>query len=71
MVRLYVSLLEDSAKQLHIILERGANEPQMHKVKIIGMDPVVFDIIDQEFHVGWDPDRLDGRQINANNLGTG
>lgn len=41
--------------QLGEILDRNRKIPGVDKVEWVLIDPVGFDVVYQEFHIGWDP----------------
>ena len=41
--------------ELWIVPDGYSNNPEMDKVKVIGVDPLILNVIDDELDVGWNP----------------
>jgi hypothetical protein len=53
-------------ENFHLIFQPGTDAAHMHKVKVVTVHPLVFDVVDKELQIWRDPRWLDWAQINSN-----
>lgn len=64
-------LLKDTVLETDVVFDADADESEVDVVKVVGVDPFVFDVVHNELDVWGDPDRLDGGEVNADDGGAG
>jgi len=50
-----LALLENILLESTVILDGYTSEAKVNEVEIVGIDPVIFNIVDNEFNIGGNP----------------